>query len=343
MAGGTGGHIYPGIATGKRMKELYPDLELLFVGRNREMERQIYKNEQLPFLGLNIKSNGLGFIVGLFQSLFIFLFYRPDFVLGLGSYISFPMVFWASLFGRPAFLQEQNVMPGVATRMLQGRVIKIFFGYEGSSHYIRFKDKIKITGNPLRFKGDGALCRKRNEILVFGGSLGAKKISENIIGVVNYIKKYRIPFKYRFVLITGKEGYEKFLEFEDGKLLKVYKYVDQMEELYKRAVLVISRAGALTVSEIAFFGLPAILIPYPFSKKGHQDLNASLLVRRGDAVLIEDEKLTVDLLWKEIYNILGNRKRLKSFRSKTLGYLFKDSAGKIAKFIIEFKKWKGEE
>ncbi len=342
VAGGTGGHIYPGIAIGKRMKELYPGLELFFIGRSRDMERQIYKKEGLSFTGLNIKSSGFGFVIGFFQSLFIFLLYRPDFVLGLGSYISFPMIFWASLFGKPTFLQEQNVMPGVATRILQGRVEKIFFGYEGSSHYIKFKDRIRITGNPLRFKGDGVLCKKRNEILVFGGSLGAKKISESIVGVVDYIKKFNISFGYKFILITGREDYERFAKFEDESLLKVYKYVDQMEEFYKKAVLVISRAGALTVSEIAFFGLPAILIPYPFSKKGHQALNASLLVRRGDAVLIEDEKLTVDLLWKEIYNILRNRKKLKSFRFSTFKYLFKDSAGKIARFIIELKSGKGK-
>ncbi len=343
VAGGTGGHIYPGIAVGKELKRLCPQINVLFVGRNREMEKDIYKKEGFPFVGIDIKGGGIKFFIGFIESLFILISYKPHFVLGLGSYISFPMIFWANLFGIPTFLQEQNVMPGVATRLLEKRVNKIFFGYGESSSYIKFKDRILVTGNPLRFREEAKLYRERGDILVFGGSLGARKISEKIVGVVNFIKENRIPFNYRFVLITGKDDYDKFLHYEDREMLKIYPYVNNMEDFYKRAVLVISRAGALTVSEIGYFGLPAILIPYPLAKENHQYYNAYLLSKKGMAVLLEDEKLEVDLLWKEIYNILGNRKKLKSLNHKSFKFLFKKSKEKIAKSMIKFiREQKGD-
>lgn len=345
VAGGTGGHIYPGITIGKKIKELYPDVDLLFVGRKREMDRQIYENEGFLFEGINIMSlsknsplsTGIKFMRGVFESLIIFSKYRPDFVLGMGSYISFPMLFWASLFNVPVFLQEQNVMPGIATLLLQNRVSKIFLGYGETASYLKFKEKIAITGNPLRFK-DTDKVKKKREILVLGGSLGAKAISEKVVEVVEYIKKNNISFDYKFVLITGKQDYEIFSGYADKERLIVYPYVNNIEELYKRAVLVISRAGALTISEIAYFGLPAILIPYPFSKRGHQYLNADLLIKNGNAVLIKNESLTVDLLLKEVYNILKDKKKLKSYYFKSFKFLFKNSAEKIAKYMIEFNK-----
>ncbi len=335
VAGGTGGHIYPGIAIGKEIQRMYPDIEVLFVGRNMEMEKNIYRKEGLSFKGINIRARGIKFLIGFIESLFILAIYRPDFVLGLGSYISFPMIFWANLFGIPSFLQEQNVMPGVTTRLLENRVRKVFLGYGESSSYMRFKERIKVTGNPIRFKKDDRPCGRKREILVFGGSLGAEKISKTIVEVVDFIKTNRIPFNYRFVLITGKKDYERFAPYEDEVFLKVYPYVDNMEIFYRRAVLVISRAGALTVSEIGYFGLPAILIPYPLSKERHQDLNARLLEKRGMAILLEDEKLKVDLLWKEIYNILRDRKKLKSLTHKSFKFLFGNSTEKITKFMIK--------
>ncbi len=344
IAGGTGGHIYPGIAVGKELKKRYPNIDILFVGRNREMERDIYKKEGFPFIGINIKSGGIKFFIGFVESLSILISYKPHFVFGLGSYISFPMIFWANLFGIPTFLQEQNVVPGVATRLLQGRVNKVFLGYGESSSYIKFKDRISVTGNPLRFKEDNKLYNQRRDILVFGGSLGARKISEAVVGVVKFIRENKISFGYRFILITGKDDYERFLPYEDKKMLRVYPYVNNMEEFYKRAILVISRAGALTVSEIGYFGLPAILIPYPLAKENHQYFNASLLVKCGMAILLEDRKIEVDLLWKEIYNILGNRKKLKSLNHKSFKFLFRKSKEKIAKSMIKFiREQKGDQ
>ncbi len=339
VAGGTGGHIYPGIAIGKKIKTLYKNVDILFVGRNREMERYIYKKENLAFKGIDIKARGVMFFVGFLESLFLITIYKPDFVIGLGSYISFPMVFWAYIFGIPTFMQEQNVKPGVATKILERWVEKIFFGYGESSSFVKFKDKISITGNPLRFNKDGVSVKNpKKEILVFGGSLGAERINRVVIKVIEYIKKNDIPFPYKFVVITGKRHYKDFVNYEDERFLKVYDYVDDIEKHYRKAVLVISRAGALTVSEVAFFGIPAIFIPWGLAKEGHQRINAELLAKNKQAILIEDEKLNVDLLWKEIYNILRNRKKLKSFYFNTFKFLFRSSTEKIAKFVIEFRK-----
>ena len=338
VAGGTGGHIYPGIAIGKKLKALYKDINVLFVGRNKEMEKYIYRKENLEFRGINIRAKGVLFFIGFMESLFLIVRYKPDFVIGLGSYISFPMVFWAYLFGIPVFMQEQNVKPGVVTKISEGWVDKIFFGYGESSLFVKFKEKIKITGNPLRFKESRSPCKDKREILVFGGSLGAEKINNIVIKIVRYINENNIPFPYKFIMITGKKLYKNFAHYEDEKFLKIYAYVDDIEKYYKRAVLVIARAGALTVSEIAFFGIPAIFIPWSLAKKNHQKANAEFLVKSKQAVLIEDENLSVDLLWKEIYNILRDRKKLKSFHFNTFKFLFKDSAEKIAKFVIEFIK-----
>ncbi len=313
---GTGGHIYPAIAVADFLVERGADV--LFVtsdrGEGSIIRGRGYRCEELSYRGLhrkfcieNIKrliKISLAFI----SCYSLIKDYKPDVVLGMGGYGEVPAVLAARLAGIPSVIHEQDVMPGLSTRALAPLANKITLSYEETLSFLRWKvvNKCVVTGNPVRREilslipgasKDRWGFEGKRVLLAFGGSLGAKRINDAVLGLLDEPEGREIFKEWGIILITGKEDFlrvsEKVGSYKDvSQGIRVLPYADDMASVYGAADLVLSRAGASTVAELRALGLPAILVPYPHSTGNHQLFNAKLLEKDGQAMVIRDEELS---------------------------------------------------
>ncbi len=352
--GGTGGHIFPAIAIANAIKSLRPDTEFLFVGAEGKMEM-----EKVPAAGYNIEGlwisgfqrklsmSNLAFPFKVISSLMkakkILKTFKPDAVIGTGGFASGPMLQVAAKNGVATLVQEQNSYPGITNKILSKKVDRICVAYAGMEKYFP-KEKILLTGNPVRqdiLSLDGkrergieyfGLSRDKKNILVIGGSLGARTINESIIKCLESFEKNNIQLIWQ----TGKGFYETakraVLKYE-GKGIKAFDFIQKMDYAYAVSDLVISRAGASSVSELCLVKKPCILIPSPNVAEDHQTKNAMALVTYNAAVILKDvdakEKLCVQTL--ELIN--DSEKCFKL--SENIGkFAFQDSAMVIANEVL---------
>jgi UDP-N-acetylglucosamine--N-acetylmuramyl-(pentapeptide) pyrophosphoryl-undecaprenol N-acetylglucosamine transferase len=307
--GGTGGHVYPAIAVATRLRERFPDTEILFVGALGKLEM-----EKVPAAGFRIKGlrisgfhrkltlRNLGFPVKLMGSLVkarsILRRYKPDVVAGFGGYASGPTLYMAGLLGIPAIIQEQNSYPGVTNRLLARRVERICVAYDGMEKYFP-PEKIRVTGNPVRSDLQ-SLESKRTEALkffgldpdkktlfLFGGSLGARTLNEAMYHATELLAGCD---DIQVLWQLGKLYAEQYQKSETAMLAHVHAlpYVDRMDLAYAAADVVICRAGASTISELCIAGMAAILVPSPNVAEDHQTKNARALTREGAARIVKD-------------------------------------------------------
>lgn len=346
--GGTGGHLYPALAIIECIKDNYPLCELLFIGTERGLGREL-----IPQYGVNykmVKSRGLildGSIskkilniikffywltLGFLQSFKIMLKFKPDIILGMGGYICAPVLSAGIFMGRKIALHEQNYIPGRLNSFFSRFARYIFISFGDTDKYFKVKkSKIIFTGNPLRkavgqsknikpeFKKWG-LEKGRFTIIAFGGSLGAEKINNTVINLYNYFKDNN---KIQILLICGSRFYNQLMKGEKniieskGKfILKIFPYISEMQEIYRISDVIISRAGANTISEIIECNIPSILIPYPYAVANHQFYNADFLARKGKAILVEDKDLNEEKIIKIIELLIkDDRKRYKEMKN----------------------------
>lgn len=320
--GGTGGHLFPAITIANRLKErVEPDTkaEFLFVGTKRGLEYRMRKRLGYPLELINARglqrsltlTNLLFPIVligSILKSILILSRFKPDIVIGTGGYVMAPVILAAVLLGKARVIQEQNSYPGLATRKLAGMVDKLFLGFASASRYFKKGCNLIETGNPVKeiigkvSRQEGIdffrLDRNKKTILILGGSQGASKINNNI---KNGLEK--LPDDFQLIWQTGERDYKEVAAYAGGKVSgrALFPFLSRMELAYAAADLVIARAGALTLAEIAVCKLPAILIPYPFATGNHQMINARAHSENGSAIVIEDKQLeTVGLLEKAI-------------------------------------------
>jgi len=333
--GGTGGHIYPAIAIADKIMERTEGSEILFVGTRHGMEKDLVPGAGYPIKFITVQGINrknllknvkvlMDYNRGKKQAKKIIEKFKPDYVIGTGGYASGPVVKVASSMGIPSYIQEQNAFPGVANKMLEKHVKNVFLGFEEGGKFFKHPEKHIVTGNPVRssfFNFDRndarrALGLKEEDfmLLVFGGSLGAGKINQAMIEV---IKKYNSVEDVKVFFATGKSYYEPIMtELADkqiviGKNIYISEYIEDMQIYLAAADLVVSRSGALTVSEIAITGRPSILIPSPNVTGDHQTFNARAISDKGGAILIEERKLSDDVLFEEIERLRGNRALLE--------------------------------
>jgi UDP-N-acetylglucosamine--N-acetylmuramyl-(pentapeptide) pyrophosphoryl-undecaprenol N-acetylglucosamine transferase len=312
--GGSGGHIFPAVAIAGALKRRHPDVDILFIGAEGRMEMEKvpaagYKIEGLPIAGLQRKLT-LENIVKNMQLPFkmlksrrkvkdILRSFAPDIVVGVGGFASEPTLKAAADMGYPTLLQEQNSYAGLTNKMLARNAKKICVAYEGMDRFFP-KDKIIFTGNPVR--GDIEQMNATREegcemfglnpegrvLLSVGGSLGARSINQMIISHLHFFKENRIQLVWQ----TGRWMYEeavsavKRANVEDW--VKVHQFISRMDMAYAAADVVISRAGAIAISELCIVGKPVVLIPSPNVAEDHQTKNALALVDRGAAVMVRD-------------------------------------------------------
>ncbi|MDF3000776.1 MAG: murG [Bacillota bacterium] len=337
--GGTGGHIYPAIAIADKIRRKHPDAEILFIGTERGMEKDLvpksgYEIRFITVSGFNRKKlwknfkTVLDLAKGNHQANKIISEFKPDLVIGTGGYVCGPVVRAAHKKGIKTFIHEQNAFPGVTNKLLEKYVDQVFVSFTESKEYFKDQSKLIVTGNPIRKSfltcGMGnsrdKLEIKPNEfvLLCFGGSLGAGKINSTMIHVLeafNGLPDARVFF------ITGRNYYHKVLEsvkeqgIELSENIKVLEYVDNMHEYLSASDLVISRAGALTVSEITACGKAAILIPSPNVTGNHQYFNAKVVADKGGAVILEEKDLTEEKLLGTVIRLKNNKEALNSMSS----------------------------
>lgn len=353
--GGTGGHVFPAIAIADAIKELRPEAEFLFVGAMGRMEMERVPKAGYRIKGLDISgfqrslsAKNLSFPLKVWKSLKvsrkIIKEFNPDVAVGVGGYASGPLLHVAGRKKIPALIQEQNSFPGITNRLLAKKVNKICVSYEGMEAWFP-PEKMVMTGNPIRssvvaiegkreqgLKAFG-LSAQRLTLLVLGGSLGARTINETIAGELNEI----IDSEHQVIWQTGKHYIEKahtLIEEKGADNVIATAFIEEMDLAYAAADLIVSRAGAMAISELCLIGKPSVLIPSPNVAEDHQTKNALALVRNEAAVLVEDANSRGDL-WPTASELLRNTETRQSLaqNAKTMGK--PDSAKKIAQEVLK--------
>lgn len=356
--GGTGGHIFPAVSIANAIKAKHPEAKILFVGAEGRMEMQRvpaagYEIKGLPIKGFNRahKLKNFSVLWDLFKSLRlarrIIKNFRPMVAVGVGGYASGATLYECARMGIPCLIQEQNSYAGVTNKLLAKRVRKICVAYEGMERFFP-ADKIIMTGNPVRQNvldsplsvGDArkafGLDPEKKTILIVGGSLGARTMNESIQQHLDLVKDSGLQFIWQ----TGKYYNAKIMQFMKGKELpnlKILDFISDMGAAYKAADLVISRAGASSISEFQLIGKPVILVPSPNVAEDHQRKNAMALVNRHAALYVEDAEAP-DKLLKLAIETVNNDDELKALGENVKKMGLKNAADVIADEVLKLIK-----
>ncbi|MBW1934147.1 MAG: undecaprenyldiphospho-muramoylpentapeptide beta-N-acetylglucosaminyltransferase [Deltaproteobacteria bacterium] len=349
--GGTGGHLFPGLAVAKEIQTRYSAARILFVtGRRRKMETRIITESGFPHASISVEGiKGRGWKKGslvvmklpwsLFQSLKIVRKFSPHVVLGVGGYSAGPLLLAAKIMRIPTAIHEQNSFPGLTNRLLCRFVDRVFISFEESSEHFS-GGNILLTGNPIRpevLEGEKP-GEKRGDaftVLVLGGSQGARAINDAFMEALEILnKKGKAP---SVIHQTGERDYSRVLAAYEQKGFKVEVsgFIREMGKAYAEADLVVSRAGATTVAELAALGKPSILIPYPYAANRHQETNAGIIAQRGGAEMILEEELSGDRLADAIARYMEDGKALENMAAAAGSAGKPDAAGVIADNLIE--------
>ncbi len=351
--GGTGGHIFPGLAIAGALKGLEPGIEILFVGALGKMEMQKvpeagYDIKGIEIAGYNrssiLKNISLPFklIKSWFQVRGILKDFRPDVVIGVGGYSSFPVLRVAQAKGIPTFIHESNSLPGKTNMWLGKKVVKIFVASEGMEKYFPAA-KISISGNPvreaLRQKVDRGEALKffgmsddKKTVVVIGGSLGARSINEAIMTHLEMFRRNNLQLVWQ----TGKGfSMDSAKIEEETSNIWTNAFINRMEMAYSAADIVVARAGAMTIAELITQQKASILIPYPFAAEDHQTVNARYLVDRKAALMIPDAEAKERLV-PALLDLIGDEDQIKAMESNIAALPHGDAAGFIAKEILGY-------
>lgn len=356
--GGTGGHVFPAISIANALKLKRQELDILFVGAVGKMEMKKvpeagYPIEGLPVTGLHrgLSFKNIGFIIKLFRSLFIagriLRRFQPSVVVGVGGYASAPVLWCASKRGIPALIQEQNSFAGITNKILGKKAEKICVAYENMDKYFP-GNKIIFTGNPVR-QDLNKLEKKRKEalkyfglkseqeiVLVLGGSGGARTINESIKTGLDGIKNKNVFIIWQ----TGESYYKKAEEtmlLSDVENVKLFPFINRMDLAYSAADIIVSRAGAGTISELYLVGKPVILVPSPNVAEDHQTKNAQVLVKNRAAIMVKDIEARETLL-NTVLELSADKKKKELLSLNIRKMTVKNSADLIADEVLKLMK-----
>lgn len=352
--GGTGGHIYPAVAIGHALQRMAPGTKLLFVGANGKMEMEKVPKEGFNIVGLDIAGfnrssiwKNLTLPYKLYKSRMqansIIRDFKPNAVVGVGGYASFPVLYAAQGMGIPTLIQEQNSFAGRSNKILAKRAKAVCVAYKGMEQFFQ-KEKIMLTGNPVR-KAIADMSRTREEgiekfglqegartILIIGGSLGAKSINEVIDEQLDAL----IADNAQVIWQTGKLFFERASKtaVKYGDAVKVCEFISDMDYAYAAADVVISRAGALAISELCIAAKPVVFVPYPYAAENHQESNAISLVEHNAALMVRDADAKTELV-KKVKKLM-NDVTMQEVMSRSLKTMaIKDADERIAAKVIE--------
>lgn len=360
--GGTGGHINPAIAIAGEIKKNEPDSVILFAGTPKGMESVLVPKANFDFTTIRVAGfqrqltlynifRNIKAVIYLFTSQFrartIIKKFRPDIVIGTGGYVSGPIVKAAQNMGIKTAIHEQNAFPGVTTKMLSSGADAVMLAFAEAEKFLPKNSKVVVTGNPIR---EGIVLKTRKEgkeafgfddrttVLSFGGSLGALTINR----LSSELLRYNTDGKWNYIHATGKYGTELFPKLLEEKGIKdlpenvkILEYIDNMDAALAASDIVISRAGAITLSELAARGVASVLIPSPNVAENHQYKNALAVKEKGAAEVFEDKNLDIAAVAKEIADIINDKEKIETLRKNASKTAIIDAAEIIYKVIKE--------
>ncbi len=356
VGGGTGGHVYPGIAVAQAWRDR---AEIVFLGQKNKLEGQAVPQADFKLIpiaaspisrkiSLDLFKTGWNLLRGTLQSFRFLRKFKPDLILGTGGYVAAPALLGALLLKIPIILHEQNAYPSLTNRLLSraAKVVCISLS-PAEKHFPRAK-KIILTGNPVRSdildydrkkaRLELGLEEQDQMVLIAGGSQGARSVNR---AVVRWLKNNEIKKNWKIVHATGKDNYSDVLAYykklgvkpEEKSYLQMLPYIDKMGQFLAAADLFVGRSGATTVSEIIARGIPAILIPYPFAAEDHQTANARFLEKNGAAIILPDEELEAGKLASLVEELLNDRKRLEKMGRESTILCQENSVEQISKVM----------
>lgn len=351
-AGGTGGHLYPGLSIAERLRE--QGVETIFLISQKEKEGEILQKQGFRFKRLDVcgwqrrlfSLQTIEFVSktlkGILDTIEYLEDFKPDIVIGMGGFVCVSPVIAAWCMRVPILLHEQNAIPGKANRLLSRFVDKIAISFSQSLKYFK-KDKAILTGNPLR-KGIGQITRDEGRmtfnlssnkftLFIFGGSRGASQINMAMAEALKYLDKQTEDLQ--IIWATGEDDYLRIKEISDTVNLNIIvtPYIFEMTKAYAISDLAICRAGATTITEIIACNLPVILIPYPYATDDHQSANAQVLEEAGVAVVLKDTQVSGDRLADLILKMKDDKVSLEEMRKRYENIKTQDAAERVVTLI----------
>ena len=344
-AGGTGGHIYPALAILKKIKEKDKNAKILYIGTTDRMEKDIVPKAGYDFVGIKISGlkrslsiknikNGFLFIKAVRKCKKIISDFDPDIVIGVGGYVSAPVLYAAHKLGVKCCIHEQNSSFGVSNKFVSKFVDKVFVSFKSTLDKLDDKNKGVYTGNPcgesafscdIIDKKKYGLSKTKKLVIIVMGSLGSKTVSDKM-------KKLLTLFSnkdYEVLYVTGKNYYDEYKNNNYSGNIKITPYVDNMAGLLKSTDVLVSRAGASTLSEICALNIPSILIPSPYVTENHQYKNAMDLVSKDAALILEEKNLDGDELLRMVEKLLNDKVYVNKLKNNLKKFKVIDSSEKI--------------
>ena len=354
-AGGTGGHIYPALAIINKLKERNNNINVLYIGTTDRMEKDLIPSlginyKGIPMKGLNRKKIFKNFeVIKSFKNAIreiekIMIDYKPDVVLGIGGYITAPVIIAANKLGIKTFIHEQNSIPGLSNKILKRKATIIGVSLKESEKYFK-RCNVVFTGNPRSEEAYNAEPVKKSKydlqeskklVLFVMGSLGSLTITKIMKNIIPNFKDK----EYEVLFVTGTKYFDLYKDVNVPNNVKMVPMLKDMLNVLKKTDLIITRAGASTIAEITAIGVPAILVPSPYVTHNHQEKNAKVLEHNGSAVVIKEKELTSEKLLSTIDELINNENKLNEMKkySQLLGV--RDSATKIAEIVEDLAKKK---
>jgi len=360
--GGTGGHLYPGLAILQAMQEKTA-VQALFIGTRHGIEARVVPQHDIPFKTVWISGMHRGrvfrnllfplkMVVSLVQALWLISSYRPDLVLGTGGYVSWPVLTAAVLLKKTTALQEQNQKPGLVTRLLASKVNQMFLSHESSLQYFKKSGHCVISGNPVRsnlklgsktealffFKLD----KSKKSLFIFGGSQGALGLNH---AIQNALPMLMEDPDLQILWASGSRWEEEVLKQSETwrDRIFVHAYIERMDLAFAAADLVCCRSGATTIAELTSLGLPALLIPFPGAAYGHQEGNARALVAQGAADMLLEQDASPKLLTQTIELTINDQDKMEAMGIKSRAMARPNAADEIASSLLEMIRYNTEE
>jgi len=357
--GGTSGHVNPALAIAEAIRQADPEAEIRFYGTERGIESDLVARAGYAFQAIEARPlpgrpspamvrAAWSFWRGRRQCRQLMRQFRPHIVIGTGGYVASPVVSAASSLGIPVLLHEQNAFPGRSNRLMARQSQQVCVAFPGTERHFPRHVPIAVTGNPVRpafFSQDRQAVRERLHqegerplVLAMGGSLGARTINQAILSLTDWVHEMEreghvLP---RVVLAAGQRQYASLAAAAaaEGRWLEVHDYIHNIQEWMAAADLLICRSGALTCSEIAALGRPAILVPYPYAAGDHQTFNARVLADAGGALLCPDAQLTGTWLASRLDQLLNQPDQLESMGRQAASLARPDAAAAICEHVM---------
>ncbi len=342
-AGGTGGHIYPALAILNKIKEKEPKSEFLYIGTHNRMENDIVPKASIPFESIEIYGFSKNIIKDFKTAHCLVKSYKkckkliknfnPDVVIGVGGYVTAPVIFAAKKLGYKTAIHEQNSLPGKSNQFLSKYSDLVFVSFKSSMSYFP-SGKVIFTGNPcsedalskpIIKKSEFGIDNNRKLVLFVMGSLGSSRVNDYLVSIMSLFNNK----DYDILFVTGKGSYDSISKNSFPRNVHVVPYVDGMTGLMKNVDLIVSRAGASTMSEIIALELPSILIPSPYVANNHQFKNAMDLVNVNASVMVEEKDLKGDILVRKIDEILYDDKKIRDIKKNLKSMMVSNSASLI--------------